>query len=177
MDAVSPLRERTVNTRRLARRRRPRGSDRPPERQSMVSVLTVIPMPLALAPAGEVREMPLDELSEDVRISRQTLVTWVDRGLVEATLDWGSASGGESVRLIRISPASLEFVRAFAKDYRLDTVSRTESRRLLKLIDRNQVQRLVRRGLVRTKTVGNETRLDVGSIEDYLRSLESPAVD
>jgi hypothetical protein len=131
-------------------------------------------MPLALSPVGDIRELLLDELSNDVQISKQTLVTWVDRGLIEATLDWGGGGAGAPVRLIRISGPSLEFVRSFAADYRNDTVSRTESRRLLKLIDRNQVQRLVRRGLVRTRTVGGETRLDVGSIEDYLRSLEVP---
>jgi len=131
-------------------------------------------MPLALTPVGAVQELVLDELSDGVRISRQTLVTWVDRGLIEATLDWGSGPAGNPLRLIRISDTSLEFVRTFAAEYREDTVSRTESRRLLKLIDRNQVQRLVRRGLVRTRAVGGETRLDVGSIEDYLRSLEAP---
>jgi hypothetical protein len=131
-------------------------------------------MPLALRPVGTVQELALDELSEDVRISKQTLVTWVDRGLIEATLDWGARGAGAPVRLIRIAPSSLDFVRSFAADYRNDTVSRTESRRLLKLIDRNQVQRLVRRGLVRTRAVGAETRLDVGSIEDYLRTLEAP---
>jgi hypothetical protein len=137
-----------------------------------VSVRTGNLMPLALSPVGDVQELSLDALSEDVRISKQTLVTWVDRGLIEATLDWGGV--GTPVRLIRIAPASLDFVRSFAAEYRNDTVSRTESRRLLKLIDRNQVQRLVRRGLVRTRTVGAETRLDVGSIEDYLRTLEAP---
>lgn len=131
-------------------------------------------MPLALSPVGDVQELLLDDLSKDVRISKQTLVTWVDRGLIEATLDWGGGGAGAPVRLIRISAASLEFVHSFAADYRNDTVSRTESRRLLKLIDRNQVQRLVRRGLVRTRNVGGETRLDVGSIEDYLRTLEAP---
>jgi hypothetical protein len=131
-------------------------------------------MPLALSPVGDVQELLLDDLSDDVRISKQTLVTWVDRGLIEATLDWGGGGAGAPVRLIRISAASLAFVRSFAADYRNDTVSRTESRRLLKLIDRNQVQRLVRRGLVQTRTVAGETRLDVGSIEDYLRTLEAP---
>ncbi len=131
-------------------------------------------MPLAVSPVGAVQELSLDDLSDDVRISKQTLVTWVDRGLIEATLDWGARGTATPVRLIRIAPASLDFVRSFAADYRSDTVSRTESRRLLKLIDRNQVQRLVRRGLVQTRAVGAETRLDVGSIEDYLRTLEAP---
>jgi hypothetical protein len=131
-------------------------------------------MSLAVSPVGEVQELPLDDLSAAVRISKQTLVTWVDRGLIEATLDWGVSGTNAPVRLIRINASSLDFVRGFAADYRVDTVSRTESRRLLKLIDRNQVQRLVRRGLVQTRRVGPETRLDVGSIEDYLMTLEVP---
>jgi hypothetical protein len=131
-------------------------------------------MPLAVAPLGDTQELLLDDLSNDVRISKQTLVTWVDRGLIDATLDWGGGGLGPPVRLIRIGDAALQFVRSFAADYRNDTVSRTESRRLLRLIDRNQVQRLVRRGLVRTRVVEGETRLDVGSIEDYLRTLEAP---
>jgi hypothetical protein len=131
-------------------------------------------MPLALSPVGEAHELPLDDLSAAVRISKQTLVTWVDRGLIEATLDWGVSTANGPLRLIRIAAPALDFVRGFAADYRNDTVSRTESRRLLKLIDRNQVQRLVRRGLVKTRRVGPETRLDVGSIEDYLMTLEAP---
>ncbi|HLA63848.1 MAG TPA: hypothetical protein VK610_05440 [Rhodothermales bacterium] len=131
---------------------------------------------MAHAPAvsGDVIEMPLDELSSDVRISKQTLVTWSDRGLIDADMDWGVGAGNTAVRLIRISPGSMEFVRSFAASYREDTVSRTEARRLLKLIDRNQVQRLVRQGRVSTRRVEGETRLDVGSVEDYLRTLEAP---
>ena len=131
-------------------------------------------MPLVQPPPGDVVEMSLDDLSAAVRISKQTLVTWADRGLIEAALDWGVGSGNEAVRLIRISPASLEFVRSFAAEYRDDTVSRTEARRLLKLIDRNQVQRLVRQGRVKTRRVEGETRLDVGSVEDHLMALETP---
>lgn len=131
---------------------------------------------MAHAPAvsGDVIEMPLDELSANVRISKQTLVTWSDRGLIDAEMDWGVGPGNTAVRLIRISPSSMEFIRSFAAEYREDTVSRTEARRLLKLIDRNQVQRLVRQGRVNTRRVEGETRLDVGSVEDYLRTLESP---
>ena len=131
-------------------------------------------MSLVHAPVGDAVEMSLDDLSAAVRISKQTLVTWADRGLIEATLDWGVGGGNEATRLIKISPASLEFVRGFAAEYRDDTVSRTEARRLLRLIDRNQVQRLIRRGHVATKRVDGETRLDVGSVEDHLMTLESP---
>jgi hypothetical protein len=132
-------------------------------------------MPVAAPPPDAVRELTLDALSAEVGISKQTLVTWVDRGLVEARLAWGTGAGLTAVRLIRLTPPSLDFLRTFAAEYRADTVSRTEARRLLRLIDRNQVQRLIRQGRVATKRVDGETRLDVGSIEDYLRALEASA--
>jgi hypothetical protein len=119
-------------------------------------------------------QLVLDELSEAVRISKQTLVSWADRGLIEASLDWGVSERNEELRLIHISPASLDFLRGFADEYRNDTVSRTEARRLLKLIDRNQVQRLIRQGSIKAKKVKGETRVSVGSVEDYLIGLEAP---
>ena len=115
----------------------------------------------------------LDELSEALRISRQTLVNWADRGLIEASLDWGVSEQNEELRLIQISSTSLDFLRDFASEYREDTVSRTEARRLLKLIDRNQVQKLIRQGSIKARKVKGETRVSVGSVEDYLMSLES----
>ncbi|HYE97032.1 MAG TPA: hypothetical protein VD962_12560 [Rubricoccaceae bacterium] len=119
------------------------------------------------------RTLLLDELSEALRISRQTIVTWADRGLIEAELDWGLSKANVEQRLIRITDGSLDFLRAFADEYRQDTVSRTEARRLLKLIDRNQVQRLIRQGSITTRKVQGETRVDVGSVEDYLRQHEA----
>lgn len=120
----------------------------------------------------EARELDLDELSDDLRISKQTLVRWSDRGIIDATLHWAIADN-EEVRLIRISPRSLEFLRGFATEYRDDTVSRTEARRILKLIDRSQVQKLIRHGHLESKKVDDETRVIVGSIEDHLISLEA----
>ena len=117
----------------------------------------------------------LDELSEAVRISKQTLVSWADRGLIEASLGWGLSTKNEELRLIEISPSSLDFLRGFADEYRDDTVSRTEARRLLKLIDRNQVQRLIRQGSITAKKIKGETRVSVGSVEDYLMELEAPS--
>lgn len=119
-------------------------------------------------------QLVLDELSEAVRISKQTLVSWTDRGLIEASLDWGVSKENEELRLIHISPTSLDFLRGFADEYRNDTVSRTEARRLLKLIDRNQVQRLIRQGSIKARKVKGETRVSVGSVEDYLIGLEAP---
>lgn len=114
----------------------------------------------------------LDELSEAIRISRQTLVRWTDRGLINAELDWGVSDANAQTRLIQISEASLDFLRGFADEYRDDTVSRTEARRLLKLIDRNQVQKLIRQGSITARKVKGETRVSVGSVEDYLMTLE-----
>lgn len=114
----------------------------------------------------------LDELSEALRISRQTLVRWTDRGLINASLDWGVSDANEELRLIQLSDSTLDFLRGFADEYREDTVSRTEARRLLKLIDRNQVQKLIRQGSIKARKVKGETRVSVGSVEDYLIHLE-----
>ena len=114
----------------------------------------------------------LDELSEALRISRQTLVRWTDRGLISADLNWGISDANEETRLIQIEEETLDFLRGFAGEYREDTVSRTEARRLLKLIDRNQVQKLIRQGSIKARKVKGETRVSVGSVEDYLMTLE-----
>ena len=117
----------------------------------------------------------LDELSEALRISRQTLVRWTDRGLIDAALDWGVSEENEELRLIQLTQSTLDFLEGFAGEYRDDTVSRTEARRLLKLIDRNQVQKLIRQGSIKARKVKGETRVSVGSVEDYLMTLEEVA--
>ncbi len=114
----------------------------------------------------------LDELSEALRISRQTLVRWTDRGLINADLDWGVSDKNEETRLIAVDQSTIEFLEGFAGEYREDTVSRTEARRLLKLIDRNQVQKLIRQGSIKARKIKGETRVSVGSVEDYLMTLE-----
>lgn len=121
---------------------------------------------------GDAQEFELDTLSETVRISKQTLVRWVDRGLIDAELDWSISKANEELRLIRIAPRSLDFLRGFAEEYREDTVSRTEARRILKMIDRSQVQKLLRQGDLTSKKVDDETRVVIGSVEDYLMELE-----
>lgn len=118
------------------------------------------------------KTLRLDELSEAIRISRQTLVRWTDRGLINADLDWGVSELNRQMRLVRLSESTLDFLRGFAGEYREDTVSRTEARRLLKLIDRNQVQKLIRQGSIKARKVKGETRVSVGSVEDYLMTLE-----
>ena len=115
----------------------------------------------------------LDELSEALRISRQTLVNWTDRGLIEAELGWGAhAPGADQARVMSLTEDTLDFLRGFADKYRDDTVSRTKARRLLRLVDRNQVQKLIRQGSIKARKVRGETRVSVGSVEDYLMSLE-----
>jgi hypothetical protein len=118
-------------------------------------------------------EFELDRLSDEIRISKQTLVRWADRGLIEATLHWAISEDNEELRLIRIAAESLEFLKSFAQEYREDTVSRTEARRLLKLIDRSQVQKLLRHGQLQSRKVADETRVVVGSIEDHLMAIEA----
>ena len=114
----------------------------------------------------------LDELSEAIRISRQTLVRWTDRGLIAADLGWGVSDDNAETRLIEIDQSTIDFLEGFAGEYREDTVSRTEARRLLKLIDRNQVQKLIRQGSIKARKIKGETRVSVGSVEDYLMTLE-----
>ena len=118
------------------------------------------------------KTLRLDELSEAIRISRQTLVRWTDRGLISADLGWGVSADNQETRLIEVDQSTIEFLEGFAGEYREDTVSRTEARRLLKLIDRNQVQKLIRQGSIKARKIKGETRVSVGSVEDYLMTLE-----
>lgn len=125
-----------------------------------------------MATTTDAQTLRLDELSEALRISRQTLVRWTDRGLIDAALDWGVSDENEELRLIQLTRTTLDFLEEFADEYREDTVSRTEARRLLKLIDRNQVQKLIRQGSIKARKIKGETRVSVGSVEDYLMTLE-----
>ncbi|PAP78207.1 helix-turn-helix domain-containing protein [Rubrivirga marina] len=124
------------------------------------------------APTDVRKTLRLDELSEALRISRQTLVRWTDRGLINADLGWGVSDSNQETRLIEVDDSTIEFLEGFAGEYREDTVSRTEARRLLKLIDRNQVQKLIRQGSIKARKIKGETRVSVGSVEDYLMTLE-----
>ncbi len=123
-------------------------------------------------PTDARQTLRLDELSEAIRISRQTLVRWTDRGLIAADLGWGVSADNAETRLIEIDQSTIDFLEGFAGEYREDTVSRTEARRLLKLIDRNQVQKLIRQGSIKARKIKGETRVSVGSVEDYLMTLE-----
>ena len=119
-----------------------------------------------------IKELELDKLSDSIRISKQTIVRWADRGIIDASFHWILEDDNQEKRVIRIIPQSLDFLRGFADGYRDDTVSRTEARRILKLIDRGQVQRLLRHGQLQSRKVEDEMRVVVGSIEDHLMQQE-----
>lgn len=120
----------------------------------------------------EQKAVPLDELSGELRISKQTLVRWVDRHLVDADLYWSLSEENEEIRMIKLSDDTMDFLRSFAAEYREDVVTRTEARRILKQIDRKKIKKLIRAGDIEDVEVDEETRIVVGSIEDYLMSRE-----
>lgn len=116
--------------------------------------------------------MPLSSLSEQIQVSCQTLVRWIDRHLVDAQLGWDLADDNTEVRTIAVDAGTVDFLKSFAQEYRKDTVSRPEARRLLKKIDPRNVKRLIRAGDIETLQVGEDTRILIGSIEDYLIDRE-----
>ena len=116
--------------------------------------------------------MPLDELSEHLQLSKQTLVRWTDRHLIDADLYWSLSDSNEEIRMIDVTDNTLDFLEDFAADYREDVVSRTEARRILKQIDRKKIKKLIRAGDVEDVEVDEETRVVVGSLEDYLMERE-----
>jgi len=126
---------------------------------------------------GEITTMPLDELSDRIKLSKQTIVRWVDRHLIDAELHWALSDENKEVRMIEISPSTMDFVKSFAEEYREDVVSRTEARRILKQIDRKKIKKLIRAGDVKDVEVDEETRIVVGSIEDYLMARERDEED
>ena len=121
--------------------------------------------------------MPLDKLSEHLQLSKQTIVRWVDRHLIDADLYWTLSESNEEIRMIDVSDETLEFLEDFAADYRDDVVSRTEARRILKQIDRKKIKKLIRAGDVKDVEVEDETRVVVGSLEDYLMEREREEED
>jgi DNA-binding MarR family transcriptional regulator len=127
---------------------------------------------VAASPSRQPQSMPLDDLSQRIRLSKQTIVRWVDRHLVDAELFWALSDDNREVRMIELTPQSLKYIEEFAADYREDVVSRTEARRILKQIDRKKIKKLIRAGDVKDVEVDDETRIVVGSIEDYLMSRE-----
>lgn len=116
--------------------------------------------------------MSLDQLSERLKISKQTLVRWVDRHLIDASLGWALSDENNEVRVIELSDDTLVFLENFAKDYREDTVTRTEARRILKKIDRKKIKKMIRAEDILAVEVDEEVKIVVGSIEDYLIGQE-----
>lgn len=117
--------------------------------------------------------MSLDQLSERIQISKQTLVRWVDRHLINADLSWALSDENEEIRVIELSEDTLKFLNSFSEDYREDTVTRTEARRILKKIDRKKIKKMIRAGDILAVEVDDEVKIVVGSIEDYLISQEN----
>lgn len=120
----------------------------------------------------EREEWSLEELSHELHISMQTIVRLAGRHLIDAELGWSLTDDNEEVRVIRIRKGKFDELKAFAEEYRQGQVTRTEARRILKLIDRRQVKKMVRAGDIETIQVGDETKVLVGSIEDYLIHAE-----
>ena len=124
-------------------------------------------------PVPDVEEMTLDELSDRVQISKQTLVRWIDRHLIDADLGWTLSPDNEEIRVIELSEDTLRFLNSFSEGYREDTVTRTEARRILKKIDRKKIKKMIRAGDIIAVEVEDEVKIVVGSIEDYLISQET----
>ena len=122
---------------------------------------------------AEREEFALEQLSEELQISQQTLVRWVDRHLIDGTLAWNLTDDNEEVRVISLRKDKMDDIRAFAADYREGHVTRREARRILKMVDRNRIKKMVRTGDIETVEVDDETHVLVGSIEDYLINLEA----
>ncbi|WP_022835773.1 hypothetical protein [Salisaeta longa] len=118
------------------------------------------------------KAIPLDDLSEEVQLSRQTIARWIDRHLIDAELYWTLNENNEEIRMIKITDQAKDYLVSFAADYREDVVSRTDARQILKQIDRKKIKKLIRAGDVKDVEVDEETRIVVGSIEDYLMARE-----
>lgn len=116
--------------------------------------------------------MSLDELSIRLKISKQTIVRWVDRHLINAKLKWVLSDDNSEIRIIELSDDTLDFLTSFAEGYRDDTVTRTEARQILKKIDRKKIKKMIRAEDIQAIDVGDELKIVVGSIEDYLISQE-----
>lgn len=124
-------------------------------------------------PVHEIEDMSLDQLSERLQISKQTLVRWVDRHLIDADLGWALSDQNKEIRVIELSEDTFRFLNSFSEDYREDTVTRTEARRILKKIDRKKIKKMIRAGDILAVEVDDEVKIIVGSIEDYLISQEN----
>lgn len=128
--------------------------------------------PSADTSTEEREEWSLEVLSEHLQISMQTIVRWVDRHLIDATLGWTLNEDNEELRVIYLRKDKIDEIKAFADEYRAGHVTRKESRRILKMIDRRRVKKMVRAGDIETVQIDDETKVLISSIEDYLISVE-----
>lgn len=122
--------------------------------------------------SSEKLTMSLSSLSQHLNLSKRTLVHWVDRHLIDATLTWTIGDGNEEKHMIALSQDTLVFLETFAEQYRKDVVSCTQARRILKIIDRRRVKKMIRACDIQAIDVDGEKRVIVGSLEDYLRRME-----
>lgn len=120
----------------------------------------------------EREEIPLIALSEELQISIQTLLRWVDRRVIDGSVRWTLTDDNEERRLIEIRKNKREEINAFAEEYRKSAVTHKEAGRILKRIDRKRIKRLVRTGQLEAVEVDETTMVLVGSIEDYLMDHE-----
>ena len=125
----------------------------------------------------EREEFSLEALSEQLNISMQTIVRWTDRHLIDAELGWSLTEDNEETRVIYLRKGKLDEIKAFAQEYRDGYVTRKEARHILKMIDRKRVKKMVRAGDIETAEIDEETKVLVGSIEDYLIEQEQDTGD
>lgn len=122
--------------------------------------------------AVEREVIPLELLSQELRVSMQTLLRWVDRRVIDGSVRWVLTDDNEELRVIDIRKDRHSEIEAFAKEYRQSAVTHKQARRILKMIDRKRVQRLVQKGDLEAVETDHEKKMRVGSIEDYLMGLE-----
>lgn len=113
-------------------------------------------------------EFPLEQLSTRLQVSKQTIVRWIDRHLLDASLRWGLTEENEEVHFIELDQATLDFLESFVDRYREEVVSKKEARRILKEIDKKKVNKMINKEKLEVTKIDGETRIVVGSIEDFL---------
>lgn len=113
-------------------------------------------------------ELPLEDLSTRLQVSKQTIVRWIDRHLLDASLRWGLTDDNREIHFIELNESTLDFLESFVDRYRDEVVSKKEARRILKEIDKKKVNKMINKEKLEVTKVDGETRIVVGSIEDFL---------
>ena len=117
-------------------------------------------------------EFPFAALCDELQISRQTFLLWVDRRLIDGSVRWALTEDNEEYRVVAIRKDRYAEIKAFAREYRQDYVTSKEAQHMLKVVNTKQVKRLLRDDSIQSAVIDAETKLLVGSIEDYLIGLE-----